>query len=44
MIREIHCFGTSFTAGGGFEFESQFKQKKLLENYSEEPYSHKFHV
>lgn len=37
MIREIHCFGTSFTAGGGFEFESQFKQKKLLENYSEEP-------
>jgi len=37
MIKEIHCFGTSFTAGGGFEFESHFKQKKLLENYSEEP-------
>lgn len=37
MIKEIHCFGTSFTAGGGFEFESHFKQKKLLENYSEKP-------
>lgn len=21
MIKKIHCFGTSFTAGGGFEFE-----------------------
>ena len=37
MIKEIHCFGTSYTAGGGFEFESKLKQKKLLENYSEEP-------
>jgi hypothetical protein len=37
MIKEIHCFGTSYTAGGGFEFESKFKHTKLLENYSEEP-------
>ncbi len=37
MIKEIHCFGTSFTAGGGFEFGSKSKHTKLLENYSEPP-------
>lgn len=26
MIKQIHFFGTSHTSGGGFEFESNFKQ------------------
>lgn len=39
MIKEIHCFGTSFTAGGGFEFFSKIKKEKLLENYTEKPFT-----
>jgi len=30
MIKEIHCFGTSFTHGGGFEFHSDLKRENLL--------------
>lgn len=35
-IKYIHCFGTSYTAGGGFEFESTDleKRKKLRDFYS----------
>ena len=40
MIKYIHCFGTSFSAGGGFEFESNqiFKPilKKLYSKCGEE--------
>ena len=34
-IKYIHCFGTSYTAGGGFEFESIncHKNKNLLNYY-----------
>lgn len=34
-IKYIHCFGTSYTAGGGFEFESinGHKNKNLLNYY-----------
>jgi hypothetical protein len=39
MVKEIHCFGTSFTAGGGFEFFNKEKKEKLLENYNEEPFT-----
>jgi len=30
MIKNIHCFGTSFTAGGGFEFDSLNKSRNEL--------------
>jgi len=43
MINEIHCFGTSFTAGGGFEWDSHLKREKLLQNYSEEPFSQEYY-
>jgi len=35
-IKYINCFGTSYTAGGGFEFECDYelKSKKLHEVYS----------
>jgi hypothetical protein len=36
-IKEIHCFGTSFTQGGGFEFDSDMKRDKLLKHYTETP-------
>lgn len=39
MINKIHCFGTSFTAGGGFEWDSVLKRDTLLENYTEQPFS-----
>ena len=39
MIKEIHCFGTSHTAGGGFEFFHDIRESMLLKNYSEEPYT-----
>jgi antitoxin component YwqK of YwqJK toxin-antitoxin module len=37
MIKEIHCFGTSFTHGGGFEFHSNLKRENLLKYYKEAP-------
>lgn len=36
-LKEIHCFGTSFTQGGGFEFDSDVKRDKLLKHYTETP-------
>lgn len=36
-IKEIYCFGTSFTQGGGFEFDVDIKKEKLLKHYSEKP-------
>ena len=36
-IKEIYCFGTSFTQGGGFEFDSKIKREKLLKHYTETP-------
>lgn len=31
-IKNIHCFGTSFTEGGGFEFDSPQKNTELLKS------------
>lgn len=31
-IKNIHCFGTSFTEGGGFEFDSSQKNTELLKS------------
>ena len=39
MIKEIHCFGTSHTAGGGFEFFHNAKKHILLKHYSETPHT-----
>jgi len=39
MIKEIHCFGTSFTHGGGFEFHSDLKRENLLKCYKEKPFT-----
>lgn len=39
MIKEIYCFGTSMTAGGGFEFDSNLKRDILLQIYNEEPFT-----
>jgi hypothetical protein len=36
-LKEIHCFGTSFTQGGGFEFDAKIKTEKLLKHYKEKP-------
>jgi hypothetical protein len=38
MIKEIHCFGTSHTAGGGFEFFNKEKASKLKKIYTERPF------
>jgi len=33
-VKYINCFGTSYTAGGGFEFEStRFSRRNFLKNY-----------
>jgi hypothetical protein len=37
MIKEIHCFGTSHTAGGGFEFFNKERASKLKKVYTEKP-------
>lgn len=37
MIKEIHCFGTSYTEGGGFEFNSNDRKHILSKIYNEEP-------
>ena len=37
MIKEIHCFGTSHTEGGGFEFFKQEIASKLKKIYTEKP-------
>jgi hypothetical protein len=39
MIKEIHCFGTSHTAGGGFEFFNKEKASKLKKVYTEKPFT-----
>jgi hypothetical protein len=39
MIKEIHCFGTSHTAGGGFEFFNKEKASKLKKVYTERPFT-----
>jgi hypothetical protein len=39
MIKEIHCFGTSHTAGGGFEFFNKEKSFKLQQIYNEKPFT-----
>ena len=37
MIKKIYTFGTSFTEGGGFEFDTiDYKYKKLYENFDED--------
>jgi len=37
MIKKIYTFGTSFTEGGGFEFDTMdCKYKKLYENFDED--------
>jgi len=46
-IKYIHCFGTSYTAGGGFEFESTSEHrvnmlKKLYENINEDKSQYNF--
>lgn len=33
-IKHIHCFGTSYTAGGGYEFDSNGKREMLHKLYS----------
>jgi hypothetical protein len=37
MIKEIHCFGTSHTEGGGFEFMHKIRNIELKKFYKEEP-------
>jgi hypothetical protein len=39
MIKEIHCFGTSHTEGGGFEFMYREKNTELKKFYKEEPFT-----
>ena len=39
MIKEIHCFGTSHTEGGGFEFMHKEKNIELKKFYKEEPFT-----
>ena len=39
MIKEIHCFGTSHTEGGGFEFMHREKSTELKKFYTEEPFT-----
>jgi hypothetical protein len=39
MIKEIHCFGTSHTEGGGFEFMNREKNIELKKFYTEEPFT-----
>jgi hypothetical protein len=39
MIKEIHCFGTSHTEGGGFEFMHRIRNTELKEFYKEEPFT-----
>jgi hypothetical protein len=39
MIKEIHCFGTSHTEGGGFEFMNREKNTQLKKFYTEEPFT-----
>jgi hypothetical protein len=39
MIKEIHCFGTSHTEGGGFEFFNQNRASKLKKIYTEKPFT-----
>ena len=39
MIKEIHCFGTSHTEGGGFEFMNREKNTELKKFYTEEPFT-----
>ena len=36
MINKIYCFGTSFTEGGGFEFEQNSKLYELYGSLGEE--------
>jgi hypothetical protein len=39
MIKEIHCFGTSHTEGGGFEFMHREKNIELKKFYNEQPFT-----
>jgi hypothetical protein len=39
MIKEIHCFGTSHTHGGGFEFFNKERASKLKKVYTEKPFT-----
>ena len=39
MIKEIHCFGTSHTHGGGFEFFNRERESKLKKIYTEKPFT-----
>ena len=39
MIKEIHCFGTSHTEGGGFEFQHSSRNTELRKLYKEEPFT-----
>jgi hypothetical protein len=39
MVKEIHCFGTSHTEGGGFEFQYDSKNIELKKFYKEEPFT-----
>jgi hypothetical protein len=39
MIKEIHCFGTSHTEGGGFEFMHREKNIELKKFYKEQPFT-----
>lgn len=45
-IKYIHCFGTSHTSGGGFEFDSKFghkpELKKIYQNVGEKMTQHNF--
>lgn len=38
-MKEIHCFGTSHTEGGGFEFQYDSRNIKLKKFYNEEPFT-----
>ena len=38
-MKEIHCFGTSHTEGGGFEFMNREKNTELKKFYTEEPFT-----
>ena len=38
-MKEIHCFGTSHTEGGGFEFQSDSNNIELKKFYNEQPFT-----
>lgn len=43
MIKHIHIFGTSFSCGGGFEWEGKDYSEKLKKHYTEQPFTQHYY-